>query len=125
MRYLKQLPQLNNGLAYNYIFLMSSGNIKIGRSTNVYKRVNQLSNSNSGGYFLQSYCISPPNYVSEMMEKILHDKYKNYRIQGEYFEGLNFDEVAKDFSELFLSESFLRANNNKKNLLKQRVQNNA
>lgn len=118
MRYLKNLPPLQNGLAYNYALLTSSGNIKIGHSTNVYQRVKQLSNSNAGGYKIVAYCISPPNYISKTMEKVLHEQYKDYRIGGEFFTGLDFDEVCKVFTGLFQSESFQRANQNKKEYYK-------
>lgn len=116
MKYLKNLPTLKDGLAYNYILLTSSGNIKIGRTTNIYQRVKQLSNSNCGGYKIINYCISPPNYISRMMERIFHEKYNKYRIEGEYFAGLDFDEVCHFFQGTFESESFKRANENKKKL---------
>lgn len=122
MTSLKNMPALTDGLAYNYAFLMSSGNIKIGRSTDVYNRLKQLSNSNSGGYSVVNFCISPPNYISKTMEKTLHNLYKDYRVEGEFFANLDFDDVCKMFSELFQSESFKNANENRRQYYEKMIQ---
>lgn len=96
--------------AYNYIMLMSSGNIKIGLTTDPVQRIKSLNNSNSGGFYIEDICLSPQNYISERVEEYLHWHYHKNRVNGEFFEGLDYNEVRHFFYETFTSRSFLSVN---------------
>lgn len=107
---LKGLKKLKNGKAYNYILLFSSGNIKIGLTTDIENRIQQLSNSNSGGYKLENYYISKPNYIANTVEKYMHFLYKNNRVEGEFFENLNFEDVCNTLENIMNSNDFKISN---------------
>ncbi len=104
------LPKLTNGQAYNYVLLFSSGNIKIGFTTDICSRIKQLSNSNSGGYKLIDYYISKPNYIARTIESFMHEKFKEYRIEGEFFSNVDFITVCDFMNNIFSSNSFKRCN---------------
>ena len=62
-------------------FIKCRDKIKIGYSTNVEKRIKQLSVGN-GEKLELIYKIQSDRYL----ETILHKKYRNYHISGEWFE---------------------------------------
>lgn len=104
------LPKADRMKAYNYIMLMSSGNIKIGMTTDPVQRIKQLSNSNGGGFYIKDVCISPQHYIAERVEEMLHWKYRMHRVGGEFFEGLDYDDVTWEFRNIFFTSDYCTAN---------------
>lgn len=118
MKNIPDLPPLKDGRIYNYILLFDSGNLKIGISTDVKQRIKQLSNSNSGGFKLINYNITPPNYIASTLEKYLHYIFREYKVEGEFFKDLDFNEVCKKCDEIMHSDEFVRCNEIRKDFIK-------
>ena len=108
------IPKADQWQAYNYIMLFSSGNIKIGMTTDPQKRIKQLSNSNSGGFKLIDYVFSDAIYIADRVEQVFHSKYRNNRLEGEFFGDLDWDIIKEDFMTTLNSPSILRLNNQRK-----------
>lgn len=98
--------------SYVYILLASNDYIKIGRSKDPYKRFNSLSGSNSCGYQLVRYYLSPAMSCDRLVEKILHNRFHRYRTNGEWFYGqdLYYEDVIASLDEITKSEIFARKN---------------
>ena len=114
-----KLP-LQDGQIYIYVILNApQGNIKIGKTTNIQKRLKSLSGSNSGGNEIIACYCSHPTWMHSM-EKTCHNHYELYRIQGtEWFDGkkIKFDEVVEYVDGLFHSENFARCNELRRKLI--------
>ena len=112
------LPKLPDGQYYIYVIENSpSGNIKIGRSSNIQQRFRSLSGSNGGGNHIVRACVTDATYLYTL-ERILHDHYDKMRISGtEWFDGskLTFDEVVLFLNDLLISSSYERCNEIRKN----------
>ena len=108
------LPKADEFQAYNYIMLFSSGNIKIGMTTDPLGRIKQLSNSNSGGFKLVDAEFSQPHYIADTVEKVLHWHYHENRVEGEFFSELDYEEVKKHFFSMFERRDFINSNNVRK-----------
>ena len=105
---LKSVPVLDSGQIYIYVMLNSSGNIKIGKTTNIQQRLISLSGSNGGGYKISALYCSPATWI-QTMEETCHNHYHFARINGtEWFDGdkVYFKNVVKFVDGLFRKESF-------------------
>lgn len=90
-----------------YVYVIDNGNnIKIGCTSNLYKRMHSLSNSNSGGNFLENVFYSPPSAVYKTVEKIMKKHFEQYNITGEWYSGISYEEVVKYLQELCNSPGF-------------------
>lgn len=107
------LPRQTNGQLYIYVMENTpQGNIKIGRSRDVKKRMQSLSGSNNGGNKIAKIAISDATYLYTL-ERITHFKFKHARIKGtEWFdkEQITFDEVCEYIDNLFASNEYKKCN---------------
>ena len=119
-------PQLQDGQIYIYVLLNApQGNIKIGKTTNIQKRLKSLSGSNSGGNEIIACYCSPSTWMYSM-EKTCHNHYELYRIQGtEWFDGnkIKFDEVVEYVDGLFKRDTYVRCNELIKNIVESKRNN--
>lgn len=90
-----RLPVSEENKAYVYIMNFNSGNIKIGLTTNPLQRINQLSNSNSGGFRLTDVVFSPQTLIADSLERYLHGRFEKYRVEGEFFSGVDYQDAVK------------------------------
>ena len=116
------VPVLENGQVYIYVLENEpQHNIKIGRSSNMQQRIQSLSGSNSGGNHIIRCAISDATYLYTL-EGILHNIYKEKRIQGtEWFEGeeLSFFDVCTQVNSLFQTKDYIKCNTLRKNWIEQ------
>ena len=114
-------PPLEDGQIYIYVLLNDpSGNVKIGKTTNILQRHKSLSGSNGGGNRIVACYCSPPTWM-QSMEGTCHNHYEWCRIKGtEWFDGkhLSFEEVVEYIDGLFHSESFQRCNDLRRKMIK-------
>ena len=82
-----------------------AGLIKIGITRDFEKRLKSLSNSNSGGHKIINTYTSPFTYLYTL-EHRLHTIYDTYRVEGEWFKGLNFTEVINTIETIFTSKEY-------------------
>lgn len=95
------LPRPVKGGGYVYVILASNGNIKIGRTANPYKRIQEIKNyANQFDVTLKRIYITPPNPFYVNLEEELHRRYEQARYKGEWFKGLSFEEVSRDVDML-------------------------
>lgn len=120
---LQKLPVLPKGQNYIYVMLsMPQGNIKIGKTTNIAKRLKSLSGSNGAGNEVVALYCSPATYLCTL-EKTCHTHYDFARIPNtEWFRGdkVNFKEVVEYVDGLFRSESYERCNELRKRIYKEK-----
>lgn len=110
-QYLNTIPVLDDGSIYIYVMLNSAGNIKIGKTTNVAKRLQSLSGSNSGGNKIVDLWYSPATWLHNI-EKIAHDHFSYARLSGEWFDGIkvSFDCAVDYLNSLFAGKDYERCN---------------
>ena len=118
---LNTLPILDDGSVYIYILKNSANSIKIGKTTNLPKRIQSLSNSNSGGFEIIDIYCSPATYIDKI-EKIAHEHFAYARMSGEWFDGIKvgFDEVVEYVDGLFKSKDYERCNELRKRIVKEK-----
>lgn len=84
-------------LHWKYIYVIEDyPHFKIGYATNVTARLKTIQNANPRKLTKVIY-VKVPN--AEQLEAELHEKYKDYRVRGEWFE-LNNDLVAELVAKL-------------------------
>jgi hypothetical protein len=108
----KDVTDYRQKQGYVYILLNFNEHVKIGITKNPYQRVKSLSGSNTGGSEIIRYYFSDPMYIYETIEKVMHNKFKKYRIAGEWFYGkdLYYEDVIEELESLCNSNSFKTAN---------------
>lgn len=104
-----KLPIADEFKAYNYIMLMSSGNIKIGLTTDPIQRIKSLSNSNSGGFRILDVYFSPQHILADRMEKVLHWVFRKYRVEGEFFNGCDYHSIIRWLEDKMESDDYKTA----------------
>lgn len=105
---LKFVPVLDTGQIYIYVMLNSSGNIKIGKTTNIQQRLTSLSGSNGGGFKISALYCSPATWL-QTIEETCHNHYHFARIKGtEWFnvDKVSFKDVVDFVDGLFKKDSF-------------------
>lgn len=111
------LPALEDGQLYLYVLENApQGNIKIGRTKNIMRRLRSLSGSNTGGNALVKIAVSPPTYLYTL-ERLTHWAFARYRISGtEWFcgEDLDFATVCAYIDGLFQCPEYLVCNETRK-----------
>lgn len=103
-------PKLDQLQYYIYILENIDEYIKIGRTHDIVKRINSLSNSNTGGSKIIRCAISPPTYL-RTIETSMHIHFNKYRTEGEWFEKLTFDEALSYLQKAFDSKNYQEVNN--------------
>ncbi len=83
--------------AYVYIALSENGLIKIGRSTDPYKRLKTLQNST--GYIFTKIFLTDLIFNFSEIENKMHKYFKSYKKQGEWFE-INFETAVEKIKQL-------------------------
>ena len=119
MGLLKSVPVLEDGQIYIYVMLSTNGNVKIGKTTNIYQRLSSLSGSNGYGEKIINLYCSPPTWM-QSTEKTCHNHYHFARIQGtEWFDGtkINFEEAVEYVDRLFHTENFKTCNELRKKVI--------
>ena len=81
MNLLKSIPVLEDGQLCIYVILNTSGNVKIGKTTNIQQRLQSLSGSNGGGSKISAIYCSPSTWI-QSIETTCHNHYHFARIQG-------------------------------------------
>lgn len=111
------LPALEDGQLYLYVLENApQGNIKIGRTKNIMRRLRSLSGSNTGGNALVKIAVSPSTYLYTL-ERLTHWAFARYRISGtEWFcgEDLDFATVCAYIDGLFQCPEYLVCNETRK-----------
>lgn len=105
---LKEVPVLEDGQIYIYVILNSTGNVKIGKTTNIQQRLTSLSGSNGGGAKISALYCSPATWIHGI-EETCHNHYHFARIIGtEWFDGnkVYFEEVVKYVDGLFHTKGY-------------------
>lgn len=113
---LQDFPILKDGRVYIYIIENASGKIKIGKTTNIHARYQALCGSNGQGIEITQIFVSPATWLHSL-ERIMHEKFKAYRIPDtEWFsdETLTFEMVAQELCLLFRAEDYLLCNSVRK-----------
>ena len=108
------------GIGYVYI-IENEMNIKIGRTSNPQNRFRQLSNSNSGGLTPLRLFVSEPMYIDKTIEHLMHQKFADHRVEGEWFTDVEFDAVKDELIKLCTSEEFQTCNKVRKDYSEQYV----
>ena len=119
---LKSIPILEDGQIYIYVMLNTTGNVKIGKTTNIQQRLQSLSGSNGGGSKILALYCSPPTWM-QSMETTCHNHYHFARIQGtEWFDGtkVNFKEIVDYVDGLFHTEKFKTCNELRRKVIESR-----
>lgn len=116
-------PILDDGQIYIYVMKsMPSGNIKIGKTTNIAQRLQSLSGSNgAGGRIIELYCSSS-TYIHSL-ENTAHLHYDFARIKGtEWFDGekVDFDEVVQYVDGLFHQQGYETCNELRRKIYKKK-----
>jgi hypothetical protein len=110
---LKEIPILNNEQIYIYVLENSpTGNIKIGKTTNLKQRIQSLSGSNGAGNEIVRCFYSQPTYL-HTLEAICHDHFHYARfLNSEWFDGtkVKFEEVVKYLEGLLSNNDYERCN---------------
>lgn len=112
MSLLKEKPVLTDGQIYIYVLLNTNNAIKIGKTTNIQQRIQELSGSNGGGEKISKVYCSPPTWIS-VMETFCHEHFYSYRIPGtEWFKGydLEYEDVVAWVDSQFQTDSYKRSN---------------
>ena len=97
---------------YVYLIQKGYGSIKIGVSDNPEGRLGELQTGNHGQLFLIAKFPLASRAEAFLMEKELHEKFKEYRLKGEWFKkGIlrKFKDRAELFPNVFpaqMKESF-------------------
>ena len=114
---LKDIEKLEPPFLYVYIMNTESGKIKIGKTTNIARRYQSLSGSNSQGNPITSvYCSKATSLYT--IERILHNKFDRYRLTDtEWFVDKNdlskqslFNRACNELENLFASKGYDSAN---------------
>lgn len=109
MKLLKSIPVLENGQIYIYVMLNSpDGNIKIGKTTNIYQRLTTLSGSNGAGNKIVALYCSPATWIHGI-ERTCHNHCDFARIPGtEWFDGnkLDFNKTVSYVNGLFYTDGY-------------------
>ena len=103
------LPRADEYKAYTYVMLMSSGNIKIGITTNPSQRIQSLSESNGGGFRILDAYFTPQHYIADTLEKRMHWVFHEYRLEGEFFNGCDYHQVIQYLRDVLDTDDFKTA----------------
>lgn len=118
---LNNIPVLDDGQVYIYVLLNSASSIKIGKTTNLPKRIQSLSGSNGAGHTIDEIWVSEPTWLHNI-EKISHEHFAYARMSGEWFNGtkVGFDEVVEYVDGLFKSKDYERCNALRERVVKEK-----
>ena len=119
---LKSIPILEDGQIYIYVILNTTGNVKIGKTTNIQQRLQSLSGSNGGGSKIYAIYCSPSTWV-QSIESTCHNHYHFARIHGtEWFDGrkIEFKEIVEYVDALFRTDSYKRCNELRKSIMEKK-----
>lgn len=114
---LKDVKKLSPPMLYIYIMNTESGKIKIGKTTNIARRYQSLSGSNSQGNPITSvYCSKATSLYT--IERILHDRFNKYRLTDtEWFFDKDdetrdrlFNRACNELENLFASKGYNLSN---------------
>lgn len=90
-----------------YVYFITDGQyVKIGKAKNVKERIKELQSGNgrklSVLFTIQApnICYSPNDNLAYAIESFLHKTFKDYRLQGEWFDILNIINV-QEWSKYF------------------------
>lgn len=122
---LQYVPVLDNEQIYIYVILNSSGNVKIGKTTNIENRIRSLSGSNAAGERIISVYVSPATWIHSI-EGTCHNHYHYARIGGEWFDGckVEFDEVVEYVDGLFRTDGYDRCNKLRRQIIEGKINDN-
>ena len=120
---LKNFPVCPEPQCYIYLFLNNAGKVKIGKTTDIYKRYLSLCGSNGQGIPINKCYISPMTFLFPM-EKTMHNKFHSYRIPNtEWFYDesdptgeILFDNMVIYMELLFSSASYKKCNELRKQI---------
>ena len=118
---LNNIPVLDDGSVYIYVLLNSAHSIKIGKTTNLPKRIQSLSGSNGAGHTIDEIWVSEPTYLHNI-EKIAHEHFSYARMSGEWFDGtkVTFDCVVEYVDGLFKSKDYERCNELRRKIIEEK-----
>ncbi len=118
---LSNIPVLEDGSVFIYILRNSVNSIKVGKTTNLPKRIQSLSGSNSAGHTIDEIWVSPPTWLHNI-EKIAHEHFSHARMSGEWFDGtkVTFDSVVEYVDGLFKSDDYARCNALRERVIKEK-----
>lgn len=114
---LDEFPILDKEI-YVYVMLNDVGKIKIGITKNIQQRYQSLCGSNSqGNQIIYVYC-SPATYLFTI-ERVLHDKFSQYRIPNTewfYGEDLTMRMVIDEIKTIFNASNYKKLNEMRKSV---------
>lgn len=88
--------------SYGHIYFIKdkmNGNVKIGTTRNLEKRIKQISNKNDELEILKVLNVPLDYSINMKVEKFLHNHFKEYRKRGEWFSECVVELFEKDFTE--------------------------
>lgn len=111
-------PKLGDTDGYFYIIKMDNGNIKVGISQSIGKRLMTYFSTGSCGNDVIRYKIYPVHKY-KLLEKCIKNYFNRFVIKGEeWFGNLEFDEVSA-YAEKLIKQSNLGININELNTVKE------
>lgn len=106
----KELKNLNQDLTMGYVYVLynpESELVKIGKTKNPQERFTSLTNQNGTKF---RYYITKPMYIERIVEKVMHDRFHRFRVKGEWFKNISFDDVVTYLKEVCCSNDFINRN---------------
>lgn len=118
---LSTYSKLVDGQIYIYILQNSLGKVKVGITTDIEQRLQNLSGSNGQGISIDKCYLSPATYLNTI-EGIMHNRMSKYRIPNTewfYYEGdssgdILFDSTVELLEKLLHSKSYELCNDLRK-----------
>lgn len=105
----------NKNMGYIYI-IKNENYIKIGQTLNPSNRIKQLSDSNSGGSKIEKICVCGPMYIYNTIEKIMHNHFRDTRVEGEWFD-TDYEEAKQVLMDYVVSVEFTNCDSLRKNFI--------
>lgn len=104
---------ISEGQEVVYVLLNDEGYIKIGKTSNLFNRLQSLSGSNSSGHEIVRYYSTEPMYIARLVEKVCHNKFHRYQKNNSewfYSPNLHYEDVIAYLENVVDSVDFERRN---------------
>lgn len=92
----------NTNGGYVYVLLANDKTVKIGITTNPYRRISQI--ETASGKDIIKWELTKPCSNFKDIERYLHKEFKKYRLKGEWF-NVNFTDVIEVLSNIELEDA--------------------
>lgn len=97
VQFFKVVRSAGGGKKHLYVILMSNGSVKIGIAYDIKRRYSQI--QASSGMKITEHWESGLIEYAYVLETVLHRKYRNKRLNGEYFD-INYEEAVEQAQQI-------------------------